>query len=437
MKTCDQLGDYLAQLLDVNARAVVEAHLQECSACRAAAQQAEKVDKSLRAFLLQREFQVSPLTTRRLPDLVKTQRREQRARGVRTAFAGMAAATLALVLIVARRNAESPLRANDANVGAANASTAPQVPKITLLFEEGAKLSDPTLPGARHLDVPGDGRLVVRAGEDIIGLGARSQAELPEGQPQDSVIRLASGVVAVQAAHRSAQGSLSVRAGGYTVRVVGTRFVVTWDGVSHLLVGVSEGVVRVVDPHGGERSVRPGQQMTFSEQDPGTLEALGSEALHSMDQALDAARQPASPAPFRGEPAVLRSQPSVSAIASELDDASIKQLILEGAYARAERALLARVGAAPRDAAAWWLLGECRRKAGQSQQSVSAYRRLIEVGGPAERNRARYQAALILEERLNSPAAAIELYRAYLAAPAGTRPLEASAQLRLSRLTRP
>jgi tetratricopeptide (TPR) repeat protein len=114
------------------------------------------------------------------------------------------------------------------------------------------------------------------------------------------------------------------------------------------------------------------------------------------------------------------------------DEAAIRQWLIDGDTARAERALLARLAASPLESSSWWLLGETRRRAGQASEAVTASRRVIELGNPSEANRARYQVALLLEERLGDAEGAITLYRAYLAR--SPRPLEAAAQLRLGRL---
>ena len=93
---------------------------------------------------------------------------------------------------------------------------------------------------------------------------------------------------------------------------------------------------------------------------------------------------------------------------------------------------MARLALVPRESASWWLLGEARRRAGRPLEAVAAYRKVIDFGGPAEANRARFSIALLLEERLGDATGAMALYRAYLTG--GPRPLEASAQWRLGRL---
>jgi hypothetical protein len=215
---------------------------------------------------------------------------------------------------------------------------------------------------------------------------------------------------------------------------------VSFDGAARLGVVVREGQVMVAQPDGHVRMVRAGQSLHFGPEfdAEGALTPPSAEETALLEDTLRTAPDAVEPPSGPSLSITPSSPPTPSSSATRPhgeplpDEATIRQWLLAGDTARAERALIARLAVAPRESSSWWLLGETRRRAGQPGEAVTAYQRVIELGGPGEANRARFQVALLLEERLGDTAGAIQLYRAYLAGTA--RPLEAAAQLRLGRL---
>jgi TolA-binding protein len=227
-----------------------------------------------------------------------------------------------------------------------------------------------------------------------------------------------------------------------------------------LAVSVTEGQVMVVAPSGQVRMVRPGQRLTYHADGVAAISPLDANAVKEIDHSLDETRSDGSMA-SSGErlehgygdartdagfvaPPVSMMQPKVTPRtnpgapplrqnAAPFDEGTVRQWLVAGNYEQAENALGARVTQAPRDYTAWWLLGECRRKRGDHAEAVAAYRQVISGGTPSEANRARYQAAVLLQDRLGDQHSAIALLKEYLKAMPTDRPLDAEARLRLGR----
>jgi hypothetical protein len=435
MNECSQLQSYTARLLEGEARQRFEQHLETCATCKQSVTQEANLDVRLATWLeAQPEPEVSEVGARRLMRAVEQKRAIARPR---FALAWVGAAAMFAAVLMLFLHWRQP---------AARGPSGPPAPvavaavDVTVLFTEGGVLAAGPSSVPRLVTVAGDGRLVVRAAADVLGLGARTRAELLPTESGHARVRLATGVVAVQAAHRGETGSLSIEAGGYTVTVVGTRFSVSWDGTERLGVVVREGQVMVVQPDGHVRMVRAGQSLHFGPEtdSEGVLTAPSSEETALLERSLrttaDAVEPSSGPSPSVTPPGPLAPSSAATRprVEAPPDEATIRQWLLDGDTSRAERALVARLALAPRESSSWWLLGETRRRAGQPREAVTAYRRVIELGNPSEANRARYQVALLLEERLGDAAGAIPLYRAYLTG--SPRPLEAAAQLRLGRV---
>jgi tetratricopeptide (TPR) repeat protein len=430
MTDCSQRQAYTARLLEGEERRGFEAHLEACEACRRAVEETTALDARLRAWI--DALPVLAPDERAARRLVReAERRAAPRAGWRW---GLAAAAMAAIAAIALRGWPPGAPGPE---GTASPATPPETRALSLrvLRAEGGARE----PGTETaLEVSGDGCLLVRANDDVLGLGAETRAAVLPTKHSHARVLLERGQLAVRAAHRGAGDSLSIEAGGYTVTVVGTRFSVAWDGHARLVVVVTEGRVRVVAPDGRAQMVGAGQRLRFGEDTApgGAMGPASAEESDAVEQALredepaptDPASETAGPAQentTRAEPA--RTEPAVR-------DATIRQWLIDGDTERAERALRARIAGSPRDAMAWWLLGETRRRSGRPREAVEAYERVIALGRADEANRARYQAALLLEERLSDVDGALALYRAYLAA--SPRPVEAAAQLRLGRLLR-
>jgi predicted Zn-dependent protease len=129
------------------------------------------------------------------------------------------------------------------------------------------------------------------------------------------------------------------------------------------------------------------------------------------------------------DPALTAPLPQPSAPSLE----ELQGWILDGRTGEAERELEAMLARRPGDASAWSALAACRRRQGAHAEAVTALRRVIELAGPIEGNRARFMAGRTLQDQLGDPAAAIPLFEAYLRQGPDAAPLAAEARLRLAK----
>lgn len=445
MSTCKQIDPYVAGLLPQHARAAFEAHLCTCVACRAAVTEARAIDQGLAIWLDQQQHPVaSDVTARRLVREAQEHSGGRRPRRTTRWAIGLAAACVALAALV--------LLPRLWDRGADQTVSDKLALRIDTLLDEGGSITAPDEGGAQELAVAPEGRLVVRLGGDRLSLikGASLRVQPPERG--ETRLRLRRGAVAVEAAPRAPNQKLSIGVDGYLVTVVGTRFLVEREDNRPLVVSVAEGQVMVVDPSAQVRLVRPGQRLSYAVDGSATITALeprdteriGAQlqlapaAVHDPrhggdgEASSDSSSVPVDPTPPERQETELDIVQSGKATHLP-DEASIRQWLVAGDYAKAETALVARLESSPNDSALWWLLGECRRKLGAHAKAVAAYRKVVSLGGPAEANRARYQAAALLQDRLGDHQAAVSLLKEYVAAGASNRPLDAEARLRLGR----
>lgn len=216
-------------------------------------------------------------------------------------------------------------------------------------------------------------------GDDRIEVDGAVVARREEGR---TILELRQGAVTVQAAARAPGEQLVVVADGWQVTVVGTRFTVIRDP---FLVDVAEGVVDV--GHGETRwTLRAGDRFE------------GGRPI----------RRPTSLPPL----------PELTAL---------RKALLAGDTDGARAGLQTRLARDAADVGAWTLLGQLEARAKRRDEAVAAWTQVVAHGKPAEAQRARFEAAVLLEDR---PSDVVALLRAFLATP---DPLAAEAGLRLGR----
>lgn len=321
-------------------------------------------------------------------------------------------------------------------------------PPLVVLMAPGGQRSIPSdrVVGA-VLEAP-QGRLLAQLGNDRLALTRRGRVRVLRANGTETRLRLEAGTLTAEVEHRKPGASFQVETARALVRVVGTRFRVSEGDNDDLEVTVERGKVRVT--FGSTvLDVGQGQKLRLDAAGPRLLPASLQED-GDLDRALDELAVPtppdappaaadAGPPAEPGDDAALDAVPPPGAVpprrrnARQVDLDPLRQKVLAGRYTEAEVALASRLRQAPRDAEAWALLGDCRRKAGQWQDAVAAYRKVIALGEPGSADRARLLAATLLQEQIHDPAAAARLLREYLQRGPGTGPLRAAATLRLAR----
>ncbi len=271
-------------------------------------------------------------------------------------------------------------------------------PRATELASSGhlkaaAKSESPLAPGAR--------RLTLEGGVEAV-LGRSSVMRLEEGAPRIEV-----GEVRFSVPHRQPGHPFVVRAEGYRVVVVGTRFGINvdgkTDGTKPVAVDVDEGIVEVWDAATQRRLARltPGESWQSPE--------VAAEAP-SGPAAVEPAPAPSAPAPSIAAPSTPSPARSLRhagkhpaartlALASPGESAASTERVTSPAEAPTAESAAARAALA----------------SGDAPRALQLYRALAQGTGPSAEN-ASYEIGKVLNEKLGQPANAVAAWRHYRSA---------------------
>jgi FecR protein len=318
---------------------------------------------------------------------------------------------------------------------------APETWTPEVLYLEGSATDSVT----DTLSVPGEGRLVARIGADVVGLGEESTVRIEQARGTVTRLTLDAGTLVADVQPRVEPGGcFEVVAGPNVISVLGTRFLVEHRADEGLRVVVRDGVVRVSGP-GGETRVEAGYRLDIDEHGQVTLEPVEpsierlSKLLSAVPESIIGAAPPptsgggglpGSPPPppqktYRGE-----SGPPPDEQPPTLEE--LRQRLLDGDLEGTLADLDARLAEDPDDADAWALLAAARRKAGDRDAAIDAWREVVARGDGAAANRARYEASLQLQQLPGGHPEAIGLLEDLLVSPEGVEPLVAEARLHLA-----
>jgi hypothetical protein len=319
-----------------------------------------------------------------------------------------------------------------------------------VVYREGAssELSEDVLT------VLGKGRLVVQIGEDRIGLGDDATVRVLGAKAGDIQLRLEQGSIGVAAKKRLESGELVVRAGRYTVRVLGTRFRVQHPQSGGFEVAVDEGTVEVTAP--GQRwFIDAGRSLSLD--DEGRAKMHQRQASDSqLDQLMSSTPHPApllpeatpdqlGPELDEVPPPKVASRPVLpeparadhpAPVVAQLDFAGLRGRLARNDAAGVRDALRSHLEEEPNSVPAWQLLATAERKLGDAGAAVAAYRRVIDLGAAPEVGRARYEAARLLQAMPGGHAEAVALFEELLADQSVLPGLQPEVRLHLSRSLR-
>lgn len=300
------------------------------------------------------------------------------------------------------------------------------------------------------LESPDDGRLLVNVSRDTIGLNRRSRVKIGRLSEKETRLLLVRGQVACRVAKRRQGSRFVVETKDRQIVVTGTRFSVKTDNRG-LAVTVTEGSVEVKGAGGTRLPVKSGETLLVAEGREPLRTAEKGEQRNTLNWLLGQSRRwkescydsgdcaqdeveekPPSP---NGASEEKKSEPRARQKPRRTPAPSLthwREMILSGRLQEAETGLLEHVRANPRDVEGWWLLSTCRRKSGKWVSAVNAYRKVIEYGDPGRADKARFRAAVILQEQLGRHQQAISLLTQYIENGARNRPLRAEAMVRLA-----
>ena len=264
-----------------------------------------------------------------------------------------------------------------------------------------AKVESPASPGAR--------RLTLEGGVEAV-LGRSSVMRIEDGAP-----RVEGGEVRFSVPHRQPGHPFVVRAEGYRVVVVGTRFGINVDGRTEskidnktdspksVGVDVDEGIVEVWEAATQRRLAR----LT-----PG-------ESWQSPDVAAEA------PAAVEPAPAPSVPAPTVSTPPRTLRHAGKRTLALASPGETASE----RATSPAETPTAGSTAARAALAAGDAPRALQLYRALAQGTGPSAEN-ASYEVGKVLNEKLGQPANAVAAWRGYRAAhPDGILRVEADVSI--------
>ena len=316
---------------------------------------------------------------------------------------------------------------------------------IRVLYSDNSEFQQTSDTSGQQLSVPEEGRLVFGLGPDSIGLASKTSVEVLTANSDETRIELHKGSIFVAVEPLTRKRSFVVVAGNTLVRVVGTRFGVSFDSVSDVRVAVEKGKVSVADPKEALHDVEKDQVLTVESEGNWRMDSLSLEEKRELNELLivPVAEEmlPVYEEDIDDETidsgsgsvdSKVKSRPTRKRQRRKFrgSPATWRQWILNGEYSRAEKALVDHLGVFPSDTKSWLLLANCRRKARNWNGAVNAYRQVIEHGNPKAASSARFNAAVLLQDKLGKYSVSADLLSDYLEAP---RLLEAEAMVRLAR----
>jgi TolA-binding protein len=427
MKPCEQLESFLDGALMTREREAFVAHTAVCGGCRSAVGAWPQVKVRLLDW---NDTALGEPTSADVTQLLRRATLERRSKdpvswrwGMAAAFLVSTTAAATAWIMVTGEGVVPSLRHSRVEQRAAIDSPSSDRP-----------MGDAIAPEQEVLTAPPGARLLIERGLDRIAIepGGRVRIEAVLGVV--TKIHLEAGALATDVAPRvKGQRALTVVVGGCEVRVMGTRFGVALAASGEIAVFLDGGHIRVATG---------GRQYELSAQgrlDSGCQGEATVRELAKVDQsrmaallAPDAQPEVRTTPPGTGRP---RRHDSNEPPGESLDAAleRWRTWIVAGRLADAERALVEHLRLNPADAPARSLLADCQRKAGRWTDAVATLREVARADDTLLAARARYMAAVLLQDELKDHRAAVDLLRSYLALPGGYASLASTAKVRLGR----
>jgi ferric-dicitrate binding protein FerR (iron transport regulator) len=408
--SCTQAQAYLDRALPAAEAAQLEAHAAGCAECRKLIDSWEKFQEAYRTGTQRLLSEPTQADAGRLLHRALGGRPVTR-RPLRWAWVGagaLAAAAVIALFVVSRRGPlpETPAYAVDAAGHRTSVSG-------------GALEAGTERPATFAL------------GLDVLGLAAGSRVELAARDSRRVRIELKRGSVAAAVHHREKGQSFEVHVGGATVSVVGTRFRVSaWpEGFG---VDVAEGHVRV-EQDGRTYDVLGGQSLRAAKGDVRTAPSSVDDfpELHPERSSAEPDAGASLEAPDGGAPA----EPTHEHLVPASRIAAWRHAIVAGDAVSVIDEARRAARESPRQAELWEVLADAYRHGGSNAEAAHAYERAIALENPEQADHSRILLASLWIDRLNDPAHAEPVLRAYLRRAHGIVP-DAQARVSLAKALR-
>ncbi len=434
MKNCSKIDDYIDGRLPSDEMVAIERHLVECPDCRVAMDSWNRIKKGAAVFLAEVD-RYGPTEAKAAALVRKAGGEQPNPKRVWVPAATLVSAVAAAVLFVIFWPAtDSEPDPSEPSVTPVSSPVAVQLDQ-RIIYETTQRSRLKQRLVGDVVFAKDEEQFIFELGADRFGLEENSRAQVMRADTKGTRVRLLAGAIAVQAVERKPGKKLIVEAKGFTVEVVGTRFMVAVESDSGIGVDVAEGTVQVSGPGLEKREISAGDAARFDETASSGVEITRREPSNFQSVLVPPLeREGKTEGVQETDPVHVRPAPPAPEPSSQNEEgiADWQGLILSGRLDEAKAALERHLVLSPDDVPAWALLADCRRKQGRWQDSVNAYQKVIELGPGARANRARLNAAVLLQDKLGDPSRARELYRTFLESGAGPRVLEPEVKVRLA-----
>jgi len=220
--------------------------------------------------------------------------------------------------------------------------------------------------------------------------------------------------------------------------VLGTIFSVERARDDQTTVSVTRGTVEVLRDSAVIAQVTVGHRVVISGSGEIKKEVLVPEDKIEMERLLSddvkaMATEPASRTDH-GDGKASRDEakatpPKTVALSTPGERRDWERLIIDGRQGEASVKIRRHLKTAPNDTLAWSLLADCEKRSGNWSSAVASYRNIMDRGNRSEAATARFQAAVLLQDKLGRQSDAAELLTTF-AAENQRHPLVAEALLR-------
>lgn len=433
MKPCMKWEAFFRNYREIDTdRVAFDEHLRDCPECRRAVSAWDALLREIQ-LMSSEELADQPGWSPSVKESLISRARERELRSTRTPALRLSIAVAALaiflgcvVYVFAVKKQDSTDEKSDVQLRVAE----------RIISAVGAENPITSFRPGDSMVAPAQGRLLIRIGEDEVGLAQTGELTLIEATPKRVRLLLKKGEVACRVSPREGVSTFVIEAGPVVVRVVGTRFMVSRTG-DEVRVVVAEGRV-AVKSNEWNGLIAKGEGVDLRANGEVARVILDDAAIRKLDKLLgetyvnDAGLQKAKETASQ----VRESDPGPTGdpVQRPQTQRSLKKWrrwVIDGRYAEAEKALVAYLRKAPQDIDAWWLLADSRRKSGNWDGAVEVYRRIVGQAPPNRANMARFRAGAILQDKLGRQGEASRMFKEYLRAEAVGKTLEAEAMVRL------
>lgn len=425
MTQCPLCDKYLNGALSEEEETAYRAHLTSCAACRKRIAEWRSFEGRLKkwgASMPRREATVEEFhALMRLASIRREHGSRDRPRFSRIAVGLSLSATAAAVAVFfwMQPVAEPP---RGIAVGIAQ--------------PHGEKLIQRIRPGD-DIEAPEDSSLVADIAKDTVGLSPKTKLKIVRARNNRTRLLLKQGTAACRVSKRNAGEEFIVEAHPLTIKVVGTAFSVSRDASGKAQVAVLEGTVRVTDSQ--HRVYMLGAKEGILATADGKTEHVRHATEDSLEMtaallSLDTADSEPTAPKLESESSVSvesetetenskTTQPVAEPQAGDAAERAVRRKnpplrtwrnwILQGQADRTSEAARRYLKASPNDPDVWAVLADCEKKQNNFKAAARAYEKVIAHGASAQRARASYRLASMLQSKLADHERAVELFLSY------------------------